>query len=110
MDQKSFKNFFTTVFNYLKYMDLIQKEYEEKIGEQKFKQYDYNKNGTIGLDQFRSLLENDCQCSLWMQTLGFAAEKELEYKEKPVNHEIQDEEFAENDEAGDQAGSTPSWM
>lgn len=54
-------------------MDLIQEKYNEKIGEQKFKQYDYNKNGTMSLDEFRSLLENDYHCSLWMQTFGFAA-------------------------------------
>ena len=92
-------------------MDLIKQEYDDKIGEQKFKQYDYNKNESIGLDEFRSLLVNDYHCSLWMQTLGFAAEKEVERKEKPVNHEAaaEKDEFVEEDETGDQANSTPSW-
>ena len=75
MNRGSFKNFFASVFNYLKFMDLIKDDYDDKIGEQKFKQYDYNKNESIGLDEFRSLLENDYHSRLWMQTLGFAAEK-----------------------------------
>lgn len=40
----------------------------------------------MSLDEFRSLLENDYHCSLWMQALGFAAEKEIERKDKPINH------------------------
>lgn len=31
-------------------MDLIREKYDDKIGEQKFKQYDYNKNGMMSLD------------------------------------------------------------
>ncbi len=50
MDEDSFKNFFSTVFNYLNFMNLIDQKYDEKIGNQKFKQYDYNKNEAIGLD------------------------------------------------------------
>lgn len=40
----------------------------------------------MSLDEFRSLLENDYHCGLWMQTLGFAEEKEIERKDKPMNH------------------------
>ena len=50
MDEKSFKSFFSTVFNYLKFMDLIKEKYSDEIGDQKFRQYDYNKNGMIELD------------------------------------------------------------
>jgi hypothetical protein len=75
MDEGSFDTFFSTVFNYLNFMSLIKESYNSEIGAKKFKQYDYNKNNTIGLDEFRSLLSNDFHCSLWMQTLGFAAEK-----------------------------------
>jgi hypothetical protein len=58
-------------------MDLIKEEYDDKIGEQKFKQYDYSKNESISLEEFRLLLQNDYHCSLWMQVLGFAAERKI---------------------------------
>jgi hypothetical protein len=32
-----------------------------------------------------------------MQTLGFSAEKLIERKEKPLNHEMATEDFAEDD-------------
>ena len=73
-------------------MDLIQETYSQKVGEQKFKQYDFNKNGTMSLEEFRSLLNNDYHCSLWMQTLGFAAQRPIERKEKPLNHEIKEDD------------------
>ncbi len=44
----------------------------DENGQRKFKQYDYNKNGSISIDEFRSMLLNDYHCRLWMETLGFA--------------------------------------
>ena len=77
MNEDSFKSFFQTVFNYLHFMELINEPYNEKIGQNKFKQYDYNHNQSIDLDEFRSLLQNDYHCALWMQTLGFAKLQEI---------------------------------
>ena len=47
MDQDSFDGLFKTIFNYLKYLEKITDEYSPEIGEKKFIQYDYNKNGGI---------------------------------------------------------------
>lgn len=72
MDEYCFNLLFGTVFRYLKYLNLIEEPFSQDVSTAKFKQYDYNKNGTIGFDEFESMLQNDFHCRLWMETLGFA--------------------------------------
>lgn len=69
-------------------MNKIQEEYTSEIGQKKFKQYDYNNSGGIGLDEFKSMLQKDYHCRKWMEVMGFseAIIEEEEYKEKPLNH------------------------
>ena len=74
LDQNSFDSLFNSVFSYLKFLNKIQEEYSNEIGEKKFIQYDYNKNGGISFDEFKSMLKNDYHCRLWMESLGFAEE------------------------------------
>lgn len=50
MDEGSFDQFFGTVFRYLKFLDIIKEEFSSEVAAAKFKQYDYNKNGTISFD------------------------------------------------------------
>ena len=66
MDQASFDMLFSTVYKYLKFLDKIQEDYKTEIGEKKFIQYDYNKNGSIQFDEFKSMLKNDYHCRMWM--------------------------------------------
>lgn len=73
------------MFRYLKEIGKIQDEYSEEIGKKKFEQYDYNKNGKIGYDEFKSMLSNDYYCRMWMEVLGFAEEKPQDRIEKPLN-------------------------
>lgn len=54
------------------------------------------------------MLKNDYHCRLWMESLGFAEERPEELPEKPINDE--NDEFLLDDDAGDQATSTPSWI
>ena len=75
MDIDCFVQFYSTVFLYLKELDLIQEGYSTEVGKAKFKQYDYNHNGSINFDEFELMLENDFHCRTWMETLGFAPEK-----------------------------------
>ena len=71
MNRDSFDSFFGTVFRYLKYLGEIDIDFTSELGEKKFKQYDYNGNGSINLEEFRSMLAHDFHCKLWMETLGF---------------------------------------
>ena len=50
MDVDCFGQFYSTIFRYLKELCLIKDEYSPDIGEAKFKQYDYNHNGSIEYD------------------------------------------------------------
>ena len=112
MDEHSFGLLFATVFKYLKFLDIIQEEYNPEIGAAKFKQYDYNKNGTIGFDEFESMLQNDFHCRQWMQALGFAKEEKEAVKDRVVNQEIAREEeggFGMEVEEGDQFLAVNAW-
>lgn len=42
------------------------------MGVDKFKQYDYDKNGSLGFEEFKIILKNDFYCRKWMEALGFA--------------------------------------
>ena len=85
MDQASFDMLYDTVYSYLKFLDKIQDDYTRELGEKKFIQYDYNKNGSIGFDEFKSMLKNDYHCRQWMQALGFAEPLPEERQIKPEN-------------------------
>jgi hypothetical protein len=50
MTEESFGLLFGTVFRYLKFLNLIKEDYENDIGNAKFKKYDYNKNDSISFD------------------------------------------------------------
>jgi hypothetical protein len=92
-------------------LNLIEDSYSSDVSAAKFKQYDYNKNGTIGFDEFESMLQNDFHCRLWMETLGFAQEQPKEVKEKVENHEIENsDEFGVVEEKGEQFMATNAWM
>jgi len=52
MDVQCFCQFYSTVFRYLKELNLIKDEYSAEVGEAKFRQYDYNKNESIEFDEF----------------------------------------------------------
>ena len=88
MDDNSFYALYGTIFRYLKFLNIIQEDYTPELGEKKFKKYDFNANGSIGFDEFQSMLKNDYHCRQWMENLGFAAESEKELEDKPLNHEI----------------------
>lgn len=74
MTEESFNQLFSTVFRYLKSLDIIKEDYTPETGSAKFKKYDYNKNQTISFDEFESMVQNDYHLRLWMETLGFAKE------------------------------------
>ena len=56
MDEISFDQFFGTIFRYLKFLNLIPDDFTTEVGTAKFKQYDYNKNGTISFDEFDNVV------------------------------------------------------
>ena len=104
---------YKTIFSYLKDMNIITEEYSDSVGESKFRQYDYNKNEALEFKEFSDMLKNDVHCRKWMVVLGFKEEDQFEERvEKPDSdpNEITTDEFAENVNEGDQAGSTPSWI
>ena len=74
MDENCFCQFYSTVFRYLQHLELIKESYSDEVGKGKFQQYDYNHNDKIDFTEFESMLKNDYHSSLWMQTLGFAAQ------------------------------------
>ena len=50
MDIDCFVQFYSTIYLYLKELDLIQEGCSTEVGKAKFKQYDYNHNGSINFD------------------------------------------------------------
>ena len=50
MDVSCFCQFYSTVFRYLRELSLLTEDYSSDVGEAKFKQYDYNHNGSIEFD------------------------------------------------------------
>lgn len=58
------------------------------------------------------MLKNDFHCKKWMSVLGFTEEDNfmVERIEKPENNADGDDEFAEDENEGDQAGAAPNWI
>lgn len=80
------------------------------MGKGKFQQYDYNHNDKISFDEFESMLQNDCHCRLWMQTLGFASQPPPEPTERVLNQELPpSDEFQMVEEEGEQFQATNAW-
>ena len=111
MDEQCFCQFYSTVFRYLRHLNVIKEDYASDVGLAKFKQYDYNHNETIEYDEFESMLQNDVHSRLWMETLGFSPETPPELKEKILNQEIakDKDEFMAVEEEGDQFLAVNAW-
>lgn len=105
MTKEHFEQFFKTVYKYLQYVGLSKTEYSPELGEKKFVKYDFNGNGSISLDEFRSILQKDSECRRWMATLGFAKEDDTlrarDIKEEEEEHNNETGEVEIDEEAGD---------
>ena len=56
------------------------------------------------------MIKSDYHCRMWMEALGFAEESsDAEKLIKPENRDEEDQ-FLMEEEVGEQAGSTPSWI
>lgn len=91
MDQNSFDMIYGTIYRYLKFLDKIQDKYTPEVGEKKFLQYDFNKNGSIQFDEFKSMLKSDYHCRIWMEALGFIEESPEDRPVKPENRTEEDQ-------------------